>query len=341
MNEEDVKWMRRALALAEKGQGHTRPNPAVGAVLVRRGRVLGEGYHRRAGRPHAEVEAIRDARKRGHKRLAGATMYVTLEPCCTHGRTPPCTEAILCEKIARVVVGTTDPNPCHAGRAYTILRDAGVEVVAGVCERECRLLNRAFNHWIITGRPWVVAKVAATLDGCLALPEGMGRWISSEQSRKEVHRLRARCGAVLVGAGTVRADNPRLTARGVRCVAQPLRVVVSRGGKLPKKAHLFTDEYASLTRVCSPRSWRKLLLELGAEGVNQLLVEGGARVLDSMARAGMINEVLVYYAPVTLTAAERRGLPKAGFLKRLNLAESSLEPVGPDLRLRATASFKG
>jgi diaminohydroxyphosphoribosylaminopyrimidine deaminase/5-amino-6-(5-phosphoribosylamino)uracil reductase len=231
----DTRFMKRALELARLGAGRTLPNPRVGAVLVRGNRVIGEGYHHRAGGPHAEVNAVRDAKKRGHA-VAGATLYVTLEPCSTQGRTPPCTGLILREKIARVVFAATDPNPAHAGAATQLLRKAGVEVSSGLRADEAAALNRDFNWWIMHRRPWVVAKIALSLDGRIVTPAGDDRWLTSPEARAAAHELRWESDAILIGAETARQDDPRLTIRlpGRRGKIQPWRVVVTRSGKLPR-----------------------------------------------------------------------------------------------------------
>jgi diaminohydroxyphosphoribosylaminopyrimidine deaminase/5-amino-6-(5-phosphoribosylamino)uracil reductase len=209
----DEALMRAALAEARKGLGKTGPNPAVGAVISKNGKILSRGWHRGAGKPHAEIEALRNLKNPALAR--GATFHVTLEPCSTHGRTPPCTEAIIQAGFARVVFGATDPNPKHAGRAKEILEDAGIQTLSGVLGEECTLLNRAWNKWIATGLPFVTAKAGMSLDGRIASPPDR-RWITSEAARRDAMRLRAECGAVLVGAETVRTDNPQLTIRGLR-----------------------------------------------------------------------------------------------------------------------------
>ena len=299
VDDEDERWMRLALREAARGVGRTSPNPAVGAVIVRGGRVLARGWHRAAGEPHAEVEALRALRRPEVAR--GATIYVTLEPCSTHGRTPPCTEAILRAGLARVVVGATDPNPRHAAGGLRVLADAGLEVRAGVLEDECRRLNRAFNRWIVTGRPWVVAKAALTLDGRLTRPPGEDRWLSGSRARARAHRLRAEVDAILVGAGTVRADNPRLTVRGVPGAdpaRQPWRVVLARAGsELPAAAHLFTDEWRERTLVFRDRSLEDVLAELGRRQVTSVLIEGGGHVLGQAFDGGLVDAVQFYFTP--------------------------------------------
>ena len=220
--------MRRALALARRALGNTSPNPLVGAVVVRNGRILGEGYHHRAGEPHAEIEALRDCRDRGHD-PRGATLVVTLEPCSTTGRTPPCTRAILEAGFRRVVVGAVDTNPHHAGRGLTLLREAGLEVVEGVCRAEAEGLNPGFNHWIVHRRPLVTLKAAMTLDGKIATTRGDSRWITGEASRRVVMRLRQEHDAILVGIGTVLADDPQLTIRRGRIGSSGLSSIPRRG----------------------------------------------------------------------------------------------------------------
>jgi diaminohydroxyphosphoribosylaminopyrimidine deaminase/5-amino-6-(5-phosphoribosylamino)uracil reductase len=310
----------------------------VGAVLVRGGRVIARGWHRRAGMPHAEVEALRAL---GDPALAkGATLYVTLEPCSTTGRTPPCTGAILAAGIRRVVVGATDPHPAHSGRGLEILRRNGVEVVAGVLEGECAHLNRAFFKWIITRRPWVVAKAALSLDGRLTRPAGEGQWLTGSAALRDAHRLRALSDAVLIGAGTLRADNPSLSVRKVplpRDKPQPRRVVLTRGGRpLPTDAKLFTDSESARTLVFDSRSLESVLAELGeAHGVTQLLVEGGGEVLGAFFDAGLVDEVCFYIAPmlcggpgVGVGGIGAGSTPEAPLLHRVEYRR-----LGRDLRL--------
>jgi diaminohydroxyphosphoribosylaminopyrimidine deaminase/5-amino-6-(5-phosphoribosylamino)uracil reductase len=265
----DLKFMRLALRLASRGYGSTSPNPMVGALLVRRAQVIGQGWHHRAGEPHAEIEALRDAQTHGHSPQR-ATLYVTLEPCSTHGRTPPCTKAIISAGIRRVVVATTDPNPAHAGRAYMILSAAGIEVAHGVLvERSCRL-NEAFNHWIVHKSPFVTVKAAMTLDGRIATARGESKWITGERARAWAMKLRQGADAILVGINTVLADDPSLTIRSVQpsgrrseLQAQPSRarspdllrpavlakrrIVLDSHARTPITAKLVSDEYARHT----------------------------------------------------------------------------------------------
>jgi len=328
----DKRYLRRALELARLGLGLTLPNPRVGAVLVRGGRIIGEGYHQRASAPHAEVNAVADAKKRGHS-VAGATLYVTLEPCSTHGRTPPCTELILREKIARVVFAATDLNPAHAGAATRLLRSAGVEVFSGLLADEATALNRDFNWWIIHRKPWVVAKIALSLDGCIVAPAGDDRWLTSPAARTIAHKLRWESDAILIGAETARQDNPRLTVRlpGRSGKVQPWRVVVTRSGKLPRRLHLFSDRHRDRTLVFQNQSLKEIIAVLGAWDISHLLIEGGGHVLTEALQRNLVNEVAFFIAPSVM-----RTLPRA--LKKLDaplrLREVSYQFVGPDLLCR-------
>ena len=238
--------MRAALAEARRGIGRASPNPAVGAVLVRGQRVISRGYHRASGLPHAEIECLAAA-PRGS--LRSAMLYVTLEPCSTIGRTPPCTDAIVRAGVGRVVIGATDPNPLHSGRGIDQLRAAGIKVTTGVLAAECSRLNEAFNKWIVTGKPFVIAKCGMSLDGRLTRAPNEGRWLTGPAARRHAMQLRAQVDAILIGAETLRRDNPRLTTRGIRGARQPWRVVLSRSGKLPRTAHLFADRFADRTLV--------------------------------------------------------------------------------------------
>jgi len=282
--------MQRCLDLAARGAGHASPNPLVGAVLVSPdGEVLGEGWHRAWGGPHAEVEAVRDAEARGHAgRLAEATLYVSLEPCSHHGKTPPCTDLVLERRIPRVVVAHEDPFPEVAGRGLRRLRAAGVDVAVGVLAREARRLNEAFLRHVTTGRPLVTLKWAQTLDGQVATASGDSRWVSSEESRALVHRWRAEQDAVLVGAGTARADDPRLTVRhawpgrqpGLEG-RQPLRVVLDRVGALPSSLRLFTDGHAGRTVA--------VVGEAARPGYARALAAAGGRLLRVPERDGHLD----------------------------------------------------
>jgi len=330
-----TRFMRAALKEALKGVGATSPNPAVGAVIVKNGRILARGWHQRAGQPHAEVEALRALSSPELAR--GATLYVTLEPCCTQGRTPPCTSAILAAGIRRVIVGATDPHPAHAGRGLELLRERGVEVVTGVLEAECRRLNRAFFKWITTGLPWVIAKAALSLDGRITRIPGEGQWLTGPLARMDAHRLRVRADAVLVGAETVRADDPSLTIRGVPMPpgkAQPWRVVLTQTGNLPAGARLFTDEHRERTLIYQNKPLKAVLEELGGvHRVNTVLAEGGGRILGALFTEGLVDEVCFYLAPL-LCGGPSLAVADPGLrLDAVNLEEVAYKKLGRDLRL--------
>lgn len=367
MKPDDLRWMRRALALARKGAGRTSPNPAVGAVFVRAGTLLGEGWHRQAGRPHAEIEALRDAARRGHT-PRGATLYVTLEPCSTHGRTPPCTAALLAAGVRRVVVAATDPNPAHAGRGLDLLRAAGLEVKAGLLADEAARLNEAFNHWIVRRTPFVVLKAAMTLDGRIATATGESKWITSPAARALAMRLRAASDAVLVGINTVLADDPSLTVRnatGRPAARPPRRLVLDTHARTPLSARVVTDEFTSRTTIIVGRNaparrvaalrrqvavlvaperdgrvdlcW--LLHELGRQQVTRLLVEGGGEVHGALVDARLVHRVAFFYAPKILGARAARqavaGMGAKSWTGVLRLEEVETRRAGPDLFLTA------
>ena len=298
----DVRYMRLALRLASKGLGKTSPNPVVGSVLVRDGTVLSTGWHRRAGGPHAEIEALSALPNPGL--AAGATLYVTLEPCSTHGRTPPCTDAIIAAKIRRVVVGAIDVNPKHQGRGIEQLKEAGTAVTIGVLEAECALLNVGFSKWVTAGIPWIIAKVAQSLDGRTTRPPGEPQWLSNNRSLGLVHRLRASVDAILVGAETVRRDDPSLTVRPSTEGLQPWRVVVTRSGNLPAGAKLLTDENRERTIIYRDADWLDILKDLGIRGVTRLLVEGGGDVLGQLRDQNLIDEVWCFITPL-LTGGDK------------------------------------
>lgn len=314
-------WMARALALARRGEGLTRPNPPVGAVVVRGGKPVGEGWHHAAGRPHAEALALRAA---GPK-AKGATLYVTLEPCSTFGRTPPCTDAILRSGIRRVVVGARDPNPRHRGRGLSLLRRNGVAVIEGVLGGEARELIVPFAKWITTGRPYVTLKLGMSADGKIADIRRRSRWITGPAARRDVQALRRTADAILVGAGTVLADNPSLLPRPARG-RRPFRVILDARGRVPASARVLNDSERSrtimaTTRRCSAqcvREWRKrgaqiwvlpgtsavslpaLMRRLGKSGVVHVVCEGGGEVAAALVRARMADAIRFYVAPLIL-----------------------------------------
>ena len=328
----DDSLMRAALAEARKGIRKTAPNPTVGAVISKNGKILARGWHRGAGKPHAEIEALRNLPDPALAR--GATLHVTLEPCSTHGRTPPCTDAIIQAGFARVVFGATDPNPAHAGRAQKILEQAGIQTLAGVLAEECNRINRAWNKWIATGFPYVTAKAGMSLDGRIASPPDR-RWITSDAARQDAMRLRAECGAVLVGAETVRTDNPRLTIRGLRVKEQPLRIVWSRTGDIPHDCHLLTDAHRDLRLVYKGKSLSAVLRDLGQRGVQHVLIEGGGRTLGEALDRRLIDRIVFYIAPVLLGGPTPAlgGRGAASNESAVRLKNPTFRRIGPDLKI--------
>jgi diaminohydroxyphosphoribosylaminopyrimidine deaminase/5-amino-6-(5-phosphoribosylamino)uracil reductase len=324
--------MRLAIREARKGIGKTAPNPAVGAVLVRNGKVISKGWHRAAGSPHAEIDALGKVSD-----SAGCTLYVTLEPCSSHGRTPPCTAAIIHAGISRVVFGATDQNPAHAGRATKILKKAGVEVSTGVLADQCSELNTAWNKWISTGLPFVTAKAGMSLDGRIASFPGR-RWITSEAARADSMKLRAGCDAILVGAETIRIDDPHLTIRGVSKCRQPWRVVWSRSGEIPPKSKILTDEFRDRTLVFKGKSLLSVLRDLGGRGVQHVLIEGGGRTHGEAFDRGLVDRIVFYVAPVLLGG----NTPAVGGRGKNNiqLAKPYYKKVGADLRIKAEVLSK-
>ncbi len=322
----DEGYMRRALVLAARGAGRVSPNPMVGCVIVQDGRVLGEGWHEACGGLHAERQAL----ARCTEDAAGATLYVTLEPCCHWGKTPPCTDAIVAHKIARVVIGCTDPNPLVAGQGAALLRAHGLSVETGVLEGECRALNRVFFHYIQTKTPFVVLKYAMTLDGKLAAASGDSRWVTGAQARQHVHETRNRLAAIMVGIGTVQADDPLLTCRaeGGR---NPLRIVcdshlrLSPDSRIVRTARDVPTLVAAVERgaraaaleaagvqvlVCAQRDGRvdlrDLMAKLGARGVDSVLLEGGAALHYAALEAGIVQSVQAYIAPKLIGGAHAK-----------------------------------
>jgi diaminohydroxyphosphoribosylaminopyrimidine deaminase/5-amino-6-(5-phosphoribosylamino)uracil reductase len=321
--------MRLALAEAEKGRGRTHPNPAVGALVVRGGRIVSRGHHARAGLPHAEVNALRKAGARAR----GADLYVSLEPCNHHGRTPPCTEAILAAGVKRVFFGSPDPNPMVDGHGARRLRKAGVEVHGEVLRAECDASNEAWFKFITRGLPWVLLKAAITLDGKLATRWGDSKWISSPESRALVHRWRDQLDAVLVGAGTVRADDPRLTVRGVPGGRNPVRVVL---GMPPAAARLLREPGET---VVGKGPLREVLRQLARRGLTSLLVEGGAAVHGEFLRTGLWDELRLFIAPKLFGAEAISWAGYSGAPLEVELRQ--VARVGPDLLLTLRPTAKG
>jgi len=336
MESDDVRWMKRALREAAKGWGTTSPNPLVGAVIVRNGRLLGAGHHVRAGEAHAEVNAIAAC---GGKSLRGATIYVTLEPCSTHGRTGPCTEAILKAGIARVVFGCTDPNPNHAGRAAEILRAAGVEVVYPVCEGPCRRLNEPFFKWITTGKPYVLLKMAQTLDGKTATRDGVSQWITGKTARARVQQLRKRADAVMAGAETFRLDSPRFTVRKAdgTVVKTPRRIIVCTH---PEEFQRDGFEFVSLPDAAA---WESYLKKLGQENVTALLIEGGGTLAASALAAHAVDRIEFHVAPKILGGAHSRtsvdGPDPESLSGAVRLERVEIHKLGEDYAYSAAVSY--
>ncbi len=337
--EADEHWMRRALDEARKGIGRTAPNPAVGAVIVREGQEIGAGWHRRAGLPHAEREALADARSRlGAEAVRGATIYVTLEPCSTHGRTPPCVDGLIEAGVARVVYAATDPNPDHAGRADRLLENAGIAVTRGVLAAEGERLIRPFGKVVTRGLPWVVWKTAMSLDARLTRPPGEGMWLTGAAARTKVQQLRAESDAVVTSGATVRADLPRLDLRDPQYLKGreiPWRVVVSeRPDSLPADAPIFADGNRHRTLVVPAGEPEALLRSLAADrGVNAVLLECGGRMAGRWMDAGLIDEVVVFMAPL-LCGGSVPSLEGLGFPNGAKLDEVAFERLGPDVMMR-------
>jgi diaminohydroxyphosphoribosylaminopyrimidine deaminase/5-amino-6-(5-phosphoribosylamino)uracil reductase len=324
--------MRAALLEARRGLGLTSPNPAVGTVLVIGGKIAARGHHRRAGAPHAEVECLARFGRRVPK---NATLYVTLEPCSTTGKTGPCTNAIIDAGVRKLVVATLDPNPKHAGRGIDRLKKAGIDVQVGVLAEECCELNESYNKWIRSGVPFVIAKCGMSLDGRLTAPPTESQWLTSAESRRDAHRLRARVDAILVGAETVRADNPRLTVRGQPTGRQPWRIVLSRSGKLPGRARIFTDRFVARTLVYRQIQLDVLLRELGAKEITSVLIEGGGDILGQALDRRLIDKVQIYVAPV-LTGGSSIAFAGKGAVATSDaprLGRIRYERIGMDLRV--------
>jgi diaminohydroxyphosphoribosylaminopyrimidine deaminase/5-amino-6-(5-phosphoribosylamino)uracil reductase len=346
----DHAMMRRALALAEKGLYTTTPNPRVGCVLAQGERVVGEGWHERAGAPHAEANALVQA----SAAAKGATAYVTLEPCNHHGRTPPCAQALIRAGVVRVVAAMRDPNPQSASGGAAV-EAAGIPFESGLLEEEARELNIGFVSRMTRGRPWVRLKIAATLDGRTALANGKSQWITGPEARKDGHRWRARACAIATGGGTVKADDPRLTVREVETSRQPLRVVIDSRLETPPGARVLQGEKALVFAAARGKSLPNaeivvlpdasgkvdlagMLQELGRRGVNELHVEGGFKLNGSLVREGCVDEFLIYLNP-SLLGDSAQGMVNLAEMtaldQRIALRLRSVERVGDDLRIIA------
>ncbi|MGN6230244.1 MAG: bifunctional diaminohydroxyphosphoribosylaminopyrimidine deaminase/5-amino-6-(5-phosphoribosylamino)uracil reductase RibD [Trinickia sp.] len=362
-SEADFIHMQRALTLAARGMYTTTPNPRVGCVLVKDGMAIGEGFTQPAGQDHAEVQALKDARRRGHD-PQGATAYVSLEPCSHFGRTPPCAHALIDARVKRVIAAMEDPNPQVSGRGLAMLRDASIDVRCGLLAHEARELNIGFVSRMTRKRPWVRMKVAASLDGRTALPSGESQWITGEAARADGHAWRARACAILTGIGTVREDDPQLTVRDVETPRQPLRVLVDSRLDVPLQARLFDGapplvfcagidernaaqaealtargiEVVSLANSRGKVDLPAMLKVLGERGINELHVEAGHKLNGSLLREGCVDELLIYLAP-SLLGAGSAGMfdlaAPAALDERMRLAFHSIDRVGDDLRILA------
>ena len=326
---DDRFWMKRALRLAEKGRGRTSPNPVVGAVLVKDHRVLAEGYHVRAGEAHAEIVAL----QRAGAKARGATLYINLEPCTHYGKTPPCAPEVIRSGVKRVVIGMEDPNPLVKGRGIKSLRRAGLQVEVGVLEEESRRLNEAFCKYVVASEPFVILKLAATLDGKIATRRGEARWISSEASRRFVHRMRDQVDGVIVGVGTVLRDDPLLTAR-IQGARDPHRIILDSHLRTPEEARVIRGSPAETTIVTTGSAPRKkierlekrgvhlltcsaegdridlrsLLRRLGTMGMTSVMVEGGSRVSGSFLDKGLVDKLVLFFSPKVIGDPEALGM---------------------------------
>ncbi len=367
LNKIDQHWMREALKLAQKGEGHVSPNPLVGCVIVSKGGdKIGEGYHQKYGGPHAEVHAVNSVKPK--KLLKEATVYVTLEPCSHHGKTPPCAELLAKLPIARVVVAMKDPNPKVNGKGLLHLKNAGIEITSGVLEDDATLLNEFFVHHQLYGRPFITLKIAQTVDGFLAAADGDSQWISGNKSRQLVHKWRGKYDAVLVGRSTVMADNPELTVRHVKG-RQPKRIVLDGPYELPKSLNLFSDKHEDKTiiitwnkeasandadpmlKVLQQNYFRGEVIQvskldghvnlreafkaLGEKGITSVLVEGGQQLSSALIKQGLVDKLHVFVAP-KLLGAGTRSILNIGALRMkeiVELKETSWEQVGNDMLL--------
>ena len=336
----EEKYMRRAIELAKKGSGHVNPNPLVGAVIVRDGEIIGEGYHECYGQLHAERNAIANAKKRGNS-LEGSTIYVTLEPCCHYGKTPPCTEAIIEEKIARVVVGSDDPNPLVSGKGFQMLREKGIEVIPHFLKEECDAMNHVFFHYIRTGTPYVAMKYAMTMDGKIACYTGDSKWVTGEESRAHVQTLRNHYKGIMAGIGTVLADDPMLNCR-IEGGRDPIRIIADSHLRIPMDSQLVrTAGQQPLIVACLPDADEEkavqlqekgvevlripgvttaditeeqkevislpvLMKELGARKIDGILLEGGGQLNESALQAGIVDRIYCYIAPKIFVGAQAK-----------------------------------
>lgn len=367
----EEKYMRRAIELAKKGSGHVNPNPLVGAVIVRDGEIIGEGYHECYGQLHAERNAIANAKKRGNS-LEGSTIYVTLEPCCHYGKTPPCTEAIIEEKIARVVVGSDDPNPLVSGKGFQMLREKGIEVIPHFLKEECDAMNHVFFHYIRTGTPYVAMKYAMTMDGKIACYTGDSKWVTGEESRAHVQTLRNHYKGIMAGIGTVLADDPMLNCR-IEGGRDPIRIIADSHLRIPMDSQLVrTAGQQPLIVACLPDADEEkaaqlqekgvevlripgvttaditeeqkevislpvLMKELGERKIDGILLEGGGQLNESALQAGIVDRIYCYIAPKIFggaqakTPVEGQGLTRAADAWQFN--RIGMQEFGQDILL--------
>jgi len=354
---DDHRFMAQALRLAERGLHSASPNPRVGCVIVRDGQVVGEGWHERAGTPHAEIHALQQA----GERMRGATVYVTLEPCSHHGRTPPCTDALIAADVARVVAAMRDPNPRVAGQGIEKLARTGIQVEVGLMEAQAQELNIGFFSRMTRGRPWVRLKAAASLDGKTALNNGVSKWITGPAARMDVQHWRARSCAILTGVGTVLADDPQMNVREIATVRQPLRVIVDSRLMTPPSAKILaggnaliacaTDDAAKIQALRTAGAevlvlagsdgrvdLSRLLQVLAEREVNELMIEAGTTLNGALLNAGLVDEIVLYFAPVLMGDAARGlfALPELQQMdQRKTLAVQDVRLVGQDIRVMA------
>jgi diaminohydroxyphosphoribosylaminopyrimidine deaminase/5-amino-6-(5-phosphoribosylamino)uracil reductase len=354
MNSKDILFMKRALVLAARGQGRVHPNPLVGAVVVKNNRVVGEGAHLNFGGPHAEVHAVQVAGAKAR----GGVLYVTLEPCAHHGKTPPCADFLARQGIQRVVAAAKDPNPLVAGKGFQILRKAGIQVKVGVMEKEALELNKDFNYWVIKKMPYVIVKVAQSLDGKIATRTGESRWITDQEARAFSHGLRAQADAILVGVGTVLADDPLLNVRAPSSKASPIKVVVDSHLRTPPRAKIFSEGRVILAVTQKAPAHHRRLLEkkaevlvvkekrgrvdlgallkiLAARGICRVLVEGGGEVIASLFKERLVQEVYFFIAPKIIGGRDSvhsvSGEGIASLKDAVSLKRWRIKPVGKDL----------
>jgi len=344
MRAQDKKYIRLAIELAQRAKGLTSPNPCVGAVVVKDGRIVGRGYHRRSGGPHAEVYALKQAGKRAR----GATLYVSLEPCCHYGKTPPCVDSIISSGVRRVVAAMKDPNPLNNGRGIAALKKKGIRTDVGVLEDEARRMNEAFIKYITKKIPFVTVKVAQSLDGKIATRTGDSKWISGEGARRFVHRLRGQVDAIIVGAHTVLRDDPLLTARiKVGNVKQPLRVILCGNSKIPASARILNSKGGQVIIAKARKNGtvdiKALLKDLAKRDVTHVLIEGGGETIASAFEAKVVDKVYFFISPKIIggrqavTSVEGLGAEKVS--KAIDIKDSVLHKLGGDFMIEGYARY--